>query len=83
MVHCIEAGLPLLIENLPEEVDAVLDGVIGKQLIKRGRAQLLRLGDAEVEYNPNFRCVRGICWFLLDKNARVLWVWICQCNASS
>ena len=57
MVRCIQEGLPLLIENLPEAVDAVMDAVIGKQTIRRGRALLLRLGDAEVEVNPGFRYV--------------------------
>lgn len=28
MIHCIENGLPLLIENLPEDIDPVLDNVI-------------------------------------------------------
>ena len=55
VIRCIENGLPLLIENLPEDVDAVMDSVIGKQTIRRGRALLLRIGDAEVEYNPGFR----------------------------
>ena len=55
VVRCIRDGLPLLIENLPEAVDAVMDAVIGKQTIRRGRALLLRLGDAEVEVNPGFR----------------------------
>ena len=56
VVSCIEAGQPLLLENLPEDIDAVLDPVIGKLVIKRGRATILKLGEAEVEYNPNFRC---------------------------
>jgi len=53
VVKCIEAGLPLLLENLSESIDAVLDPVIGKLVTKRGRATVLKLGDAEVEYNPN------------------------------
>ena len=28
VIHCIENGLPLLIENLPEDIDPVLDNVI-------------------------------------------------------
>lgn len=32
VIHCIENGLPLLIENLPEEIDAVLDPVIQKKV---------------------------------------------------
>ena len=58
MVSCIEAGQALLLENLPENIDAVLDPVIGKVVFKRGRATILKLGEAEVEYNPNFRCAR-------------------------
>lgn len=57
VIHCIENGLPLLIENLPEDIDAVMDAVIGKQTIKRGKALILKLGDAEVDYNPKFRYV--------------------------
>lgn len=113
VIHCIENGLPLLIENLPEEIDPVLDAVIQKkvggaggeielrrcpracialfaqqpasrpagklrrshggcrrlasmraapshacrclQVMKRGRSLILKLGDAEVEYDPRFR----------------------------
>lgn len=62
MVRCIEEGLPLLIENLPEDIDAVMDPVIGKQTIKRGKTLFLKLGDKEVEYNSNFRyCVHMFC----------------------
>ena len=53
--NCLENGIPLLIENLPEDIDAVLDPVVGKQTIKRGRNTLIKLGDKEVEYDPNFK----------------------------
>lgn len=55
VISCIETGTPLLMENLPEDIDAVLDPVIGKQTIKRGRNLILKIGDAEVEYDQNFR----------------------------
>ena len=57
VISCIETGTPLLMENLPEDIDAVLDPVIGKQTIKRGRNLILKIGDAEVEYDQNFRSV--------------------------
>ena len=53
--HCLENGLPLLIENLPEEVDAVLEPVISRQTIRRGRGVFVRLGDKEVPLDPRFR----------------------------
>jgi hypothetical protein len=48
VVYCIENGLPMLIENLPVDIDAVLDAVIGKQTIKKGKSIIMKIGDAEV-----------------------------------
>ena len=42
-----------MIENLDEEIDPVLDPLLGRTLIKKGRA--IRLGDKEIEYNPSFQ----------------------------
>ena len=50
---CICKGKILLIENMPEDIDPVLDHLLGRQLIKKGKA--IKLGDREVEYHPNFR----------------------------
>ena len=50
---CIKEGKPLIIENLTEEIDPVLDPLLGRMLIKKGQA--LRLGDKEIEYNPSFQ----------------------------
>ena len=55
VLQCVQEGRPLLLENLPEDIDAVLDPVVGKQIIRRGKGLFLKLGDAEVEYDPNFR----------------------------
>ena len=55
VLNCIENGIPLMLENLPVDLDAVLDPVLGKQTIKRGRAIIMKIGDAEVEYDPKFR----------------------------
>lgn len=52
---CIEAGTPLLIENLGDTIDAVLEPVISRSVIRRGRNLLIKLGDKEVAYDPNFR----------------------------
>lgn len=57
VLQCVQEGRPLLLENLPEDIDAVLDPVISKQVICRGKNMFLRIGDAEVEYNPNFRYI--------------------------
>merc|ERR1719187_2024245 len=43
----------MLIENLSEEIEPVLDPLLGRQLIKKGKA--IKLGDKEIEYNQNFQ----------------------------
>ena len=52
---CIENGEAIMIENLGENIDAVLDPVMARAVTRRGRALFLKLGDKEVEYDPKFR----------------------------
>ena len=51
----LASGAIVLIENIGEHVDPVLDSLLGRNLIKKGRA--LKIGDKEVEYNSNFRLI--------------------------
>lgn len=51
----VSMGETVLIENLEESVDPVLDPIIGRNTIKKGRA--VKIGDKEVEYNPSFRLI--------------------------
>jgi len=53
--QAIIAGDTVLLENIDESVDPVLDPVVGRNTIKKGRA--VRLGDREVEYNSRFRFI--------------------------
>ena len=40
---------------MPENIEPVLDPVIGKRTFKRGRLTMIKVGDAEIEFNPKFR----------------------------
>ncbi|VEL12571.1 unnamed protein product [Protopolystoma xenopodis] len=51
----VASGEVVLLENIEESIDPVLDPLLGRNTIKKGRA--IRLGDKEVEYNPNFRLI--------------------------
>merc|ERR1719482_2106201 len=51
----IENGNPVMIENIQLQIDAVLNPVIGRQTIKRGRNLVVKLGDKEVDYHPKFK----------------------------
>jgi dynein heavy chain len=54
--RAISMGNPLLIENLPESIDAVLEPVLSRSTIKRGGMTFIKLGDKDdVEYDANFR----------------------------
>ena len=50
---CVSQGKTLLIENLGEDIDPVLDPLLGRNLIKKGKA--IKLGEKEVEYCSTFQ----------------------------
>lgn len=55
--NAIQFGLPVLIENVEEELDPILEPILLKQTFKQAGALCIKLGDAIIEYNTNFRCV--------------------------
>lgn len=48
-------GKTVLLENIGEKIDAVLEPLLSRTFIKRGTA--IKLGDKEVDFNPNFRLI--------------------------
>jgi len=53
--RALENGFSLLIENIGESIDAVLNPVIQRAVIKKGKKMYVKLGDSEVEFHKNFR----------------------------
>ncbi|CDS41066.1 dynein heavy chain [Echinococcus multilocularis] len=53
--RAIATGWPVLLQNILETLDPGLDPILNKSLMKVGGADVIRLGDREVEYNSNFR----------------------------
>ncbi|KRF77783.1 uncharacterized protein Dvir_GJ27009, partial [Drosophila virilis] len=53
--RAVSNGNVLLIENIGENVDAVLNPLLGRMLIKKGT--ILKIGDREIDFNPNFRLI--------------------------
>ncbi|KAI9189963.1 hypothetical protein H9P43_001396 [Blastocladiella emersonii ATCC 22665] len=51
----VSAGDACLIEDLGTSIDAVLDHIIGRNTIKKGKA--IKIGDREIEYDPNFKLI--------------------------
>ncbi|XP_069857585.1 dynein axonemal heavy chain 2 isoform X2 [Dipodomys merriami] len=51
----IQFGYPVLLQNVQEYLDPTLNPVLNKSVSRIGGRLLMRIGDKEVEYNPNFR----------------------------
>ncbi|KAJ3092439.1 Dynein heavy chain 3, axonemal [Quaeritorhiza haematococci] len=53
--NSIQFGTPVLLENIGEEVDSVLEPLLTKQIFKQGGLMYIRLGEAIIEFSPDFR----------------------------
>lgn len=51
----VNCGDTVLLENIDESVDAVLNPLLSRTLIKKGRA--VKIGDKEVDFNPKFKLI--------------------------
>ncbi|KAF9414328.1 hypothetical protein HW555_007725, partial [Spodoptera exigua] len=49
----VSNGEIVMLENIGETVEAVLDPLLGRVLIRKGK--VLKIGDREIDYHPNFR----------------------------
>jgi len=47
-------GNVLMIEAIGEEIDAILDPLLGRQFVKKGKSLMVRLGQEDVELHQNF-----------------------------
>ncbi|CDJ35908.1 Dynein heavy chain axonemal, related [Eimeria mitis] len=60
---CLSEGLPILIENLGDNVPEVLDPILEKQFVKKGKRLYVTFMDQQVEYNS------GFCLYMTTKLA--------------
>jgi len=52
---CIQFGHPMLIENILEETDPAVEPVLLRQTFKKGNTLMLKLGEAIIEYQKDFK----------------------------
>jgi dynein heavy chain len=52
--NAIQFGNPVLLENVGDELDPALDGVLLRQVYKKGSVRVIKFGDSEIEYNNAF-----------------------------
>ncbi|XP_070559259.1 dynein axonemal heavy chain 3-like isoform X5 [Ptychodera flava] len=53
--NCLQFGQPCLMENIGEELDAVLEPLLLKQTFKQNGLDYIRLGDNVIEYSRDFK----------------------------
>ena len=58
--NCIQFGSPLLLENVGEELDAILEPVLQKLTFKQQGVDYIRLGDNVIEYSKDFKVCEAL-----------------------
>jgi dynein heavy chain len=53
--NAIQFGLPVLLQNISETIDPSLDPILNKSVVKKGGMLIMKIGEKEIEYNPDFR----------------------------
>lgn len=53
--NAIQSGIPVLLDNIGEEIDPALEPVLLKQTFRQGGIVCIKIGESIVEYNKNFR----------------------------
>eukprot|EP00736_Rhodelphis_marinus_P013382 Rmarinus@m.14828 len=53
--NAIQFGTPVLLQDVGEELDPSLEPVLAKSIIKQGNRLVIRLGDKDIDYNPEFK----------------------------
>jgi len=48
-------GYPVMIESIENEVDPMLDPILEKQIIVKGRLKLIKIADQDFDYNDKFQ----------------------------
>lgn len=50
----VESGEPVLIENIENSIDAVIQPVYARAIVKKGKSRYIKMGDKELSLSPSF-----------------------------
>ena len=53
--QAVSNGQILMIESLGQEIDAVLDPLLSRAFVKKGKSFFVRLGSEDTEISPTFK----------------------------
>ncbi len=75
--NAVQFGTQVLLENLPEELDPVLESILLKSIVKTSGVDTIKVGDTFVEYDANFFLYVVLALVLVV--AVVVWCGGCCC----
>ena len=55
LINAIQMGKTVLIESVGQEIDATLEPLLSRAIIKKGRNYVIELGGDPVDYDPKFK----------------------------
>ncbi|KAG9397278.1 Dynein heavy chain and region D6 of dynein motor [Carpediemonas membranifera] len=55
IVNSVKMGTPTLLQDVGEELDPALDPLLNKNVKKEGGRTIIKIGDEDVDFNPNFK----------------------------
>ena len=55
MENAIQFGNPVLVQDIGEELDPALEPVLSKSVVKKGNSMMIKLGEKEIDFNPEFK----------------------------
>ena len=53
--NAITFGTPVLLQDIQTEIDPALEPVLGKQIVNNKNRLTIKLGDKDLDYNPDFK----------------------------
>ncbi|CAM9180031.1 unnamed protein product [Ectocarpus fasciculatus] len=53
--NAVQYGFPVLLQDILEEIDPALEPVLSKSLLKIGNRVVMRIGDKELDFSPDFK----------------------------
>jgi dynein heavy chain len=53
--NAIQFGTPVLLQGIMESIDPSLDPILNKSIVKKGGILTMKLGEKEIEFNPEFK----------------------------
>ncbi len=53
--NAVQYGFPVLLQDILEEMDPAMEPVLSKSILKIGNREVMRIGDKELDYSPDFK----------------------------